>query len=338
MTPPSPPNDGPRTPSVADPDTPLDIVYITGTHRSGGTLLGTLLASGAGVFYAGELYRFPFPIFEPGDPTRGCSCGLPVAACPFWTEVRADAESRPGLLSDLRAGQRAYEDWGHLPSTLLRYLRKDPAIDRFMARTEEFNRIVATRSRSKVIVESSFSPLRGLLYRRARLGGGKVRYIHLVRDGRSFFRSETGPIGGPVEFGPAWQRSPPAVVARWLVFHLASIAFCSRGPKTYLRVRYEDLLLRPSETVRSIQQFLGIDYSEAIRRIETEQAFPMVHLCAANRSRLKGSLVVHPEMATPPRLSRAHTALFWGMAGWLALAFGYRPGTAKTASSSPPPA
>jgi len=288
--------------------------------------LGTILSRGASVFYAGEIYRFPYPIFDPGDPNRGCSCGKMVAECPFWTAIQADAGSHPRLLTDLREGQKRYDAWHRIPITEWRYLRQDPSLGQYARRMREFVRVLADRSGSSVVVESSFSPLRGMLYRRAPAEEGRIRFIHLVRDGRSFFGSETGPIPQGVEAGTPLQRTPPAVIARWMLFHLAAILLCSRGPDTYLRVRFEDVLQRPRETLGTIQEFLGIDLTDAIELIETHRPFPMVHLCAGNRARLAGSLVVRPQMATPPPLSRTHTVLFWAMAGWLALLFGYRPG------------
>lgn len=313
---------------------PVDVVYIVGTHRSGGTALGTILSSGAGVFYAGELYRFPFPIFDPGDPGRMCSCGSPVATCTFWAGVRADAETHPGLLSELRRGQKRFEAWRRAPLTLLRSLRRDRALKQHAGRMEEFLRIVADRSGASVVIESSYSALRGMLYRHADLGGGRVRFIHLVRDGRSFFGSELGPAYG-THPGSHWQRVPPAIVARWTAFHTAAVAFCSRGRGTYLRLRFEDVLLHPKESLGAIQRFLGIDLSEAIRRIEAHEPIAMNHICSANRARLAGSLTVRPELAAPTQLSRANSAMFWTIGGWLALALGYRPGTDAPTPPSP---
>jgi hypothetical protein len=322
------------TPTSAPPR-PVDMIYIVGTHRSGGTTLGTVLSHGAGVFFAGEIYRFPYPIFEPGDPTRGCSCGQMVAECPFWNAVRADADTHPRLMSDLRQGQGRYDAWHRLPITYLQYLRRDPGLVQYARRMKEFARILADRSGSSTLVESSFSPIRAMIYRLAPPAEGRIRCIHLVRDGRSFFGSETGPIPQGVEAGTPLQRTPPAVVARWMLFHLAAIVLCSRDRENYLRIRFEDLLEHPRETLGTVQKFLGIDLSDAITLIETHRPFPMVHICAGNRARLKGSLVVRPQLAVPPQLAPAHTALFWSMAGWLALLFGYRPGTRRVPPSGP---
>jgi hypothetical protein len=313
----------PAGPPPLPKDRPIDIVYVVGAHRSGGTVLGTILSGAPGVFYGGELYRFPKPIFTPGDPRRLCSCGAPVAQCPFWAGVRAETDRRPELLPKLREGQLRTEAWGRLPLTLLRMLFDDRSVDRHAARMEEFARVLADRAGASVVVDSSYSALRGILYRRAGLGGGRVRFIHLVRDGRNFLGSELGPASG-TNPAPPWQRTPPAITARWTALHVAAIALCWGRRGTYLRVRYEDLMLRPAESLREIQRFLGIDLSETIHRVESRQPIPMFHICAANRLREAGSLTVRPELSDPPKLSKAQTAVYWTVAGILALAFGYR--------------
>ncbi len=248
---------------------------------------------------------------------------------PFLDRIRAEAQARSPLLSDLREGQTRYDAWHRLPITLLNYLRHDPALGRYAARMTEFAGLLATRSGAAVVVESSYSPLRGILYRRAPPGMARVRFLHLVRNGRSFVASESSgdPLGA--EAGSPLIRSPPAIIARWMVFHTAAIAFCSKGRGDYLRVRFEDVLAHPRTAIGAIQEFLGIDLSEAIELVETHRPLPMVHVCAGNRTRLDRIAVVRPELADPPRLPRAHALLFWAMAGWLALLFGYRPGSPR---------
>jgi hypothetical protein len=196
---------------------------------------------------------------------------------------------------------------------------------------EAFARLLTERANATTLVESSYGASRGILYGRSPLGGGRVRFIHFVRDGRGFVESELGPVTG-TEPGSPWQRFPPVVVARWTVFNLVALLISVGGRGRYLRVRFEDVLLQPRKTLEQVQQFLGIDLSVAIARIEARESLPMFHICAGNRVRLAGALTLRNELAQAPRLSRGQSALFWAMAGWLALAFGYRPGASREAS------
>ncbi|MGC2359216.1 MAG: hypothetical protein WA691_02790 [Thermoplasmata archaeon] len=312
--------------SVASPATkPLNLVYISGAHRSGSTFLGALLGADPQAFFVGEAYRFPRPMFWPPDPSRGCSCGVPVERCPFWTEVRAELERRTPLLERLEEGQYRYERWTKVASIFGRKDRADAELDAHVRRMTEFLRVISAHADAPTLVESSFSAVRGNLYRHADLGGGQVRFLHLVRDGRNFIASERSVTHDP-EAPSAWLRTEPVIIGRWVLFNLAAILLGMRAPESYLRVRYEELMRRPEETLAEIGAFLRMDLSDVARRASRGEPIPMRHLAAGNRMRLLGSVTLRSELARSPQLPVASTVLFWTLGGWLALLLGYRPG------------
>ena len=60
---------------------PVRVIYLTGTGRSGSTLLGNALGSMPGTLSAGEV-RF---LLRRGIGELGrCGCGEPVVECPVW--------------------------------------------------------------------------------------------------------------------------------------------------------------------------------------------------------------------------------------------------------------
>jgi hypothetical protein len=80
-----------------------------------------------------------------------------------------------------------------------------------------------------------------------------ARFIHIVRDGRAVAASIL-----PLDWGP----NSVIKAARWWMrmvsFGLAAESVLS--PEQIIRVRYEDLVLHPEETLQTLCQFLGIDY------------------------------------------------------------------------------
>ncbi|HEV2165599.1 MAG TPA: sulfotransferase [Thermoplasmata archaeon] len=323
---------GPPTGHLGPPPRPL-LLYIVGHHRSGATALGAVLGSDPSVFFAGELYRFPVPIWTSGDGRRGCSCGAAVLACPFWSEVRRAAEARD-LLGALARGQRKYERWITLPRTLLALAFRRPGVRGHAAAMAEFAGIVAGASGARVLVEYGPSAARARVARELSASGFDVRYLHLVRDGRGFLASELATTSDPEAPGD-WVRNPVIVVARWLGMNLAAILLCARGRSRYLRIRYEELLDDPRATLSRIGRFLGADLSEVIDRVEAGTPIPMRHIAAGNRARLSRTIVL---ARSPPRhdaLTWATRAFFWAAAGWFAGPLGYRPGTTFRRSSAP---
>ncbi len=325
-TPPPSSNAAATTGPTAAASSALDVVYILGAHRSGSTFLGALLGAVPGVFFEGEAYRFPRPIFWPGDPGRLCSCGEPLDRCTFWSVVKAELEQRSPLLEEVDRGQRRYESWGALSNRLAALVRPDPELTTYVRRMVEFLRTVAAHGEARTVVESSFSSLRGSLYRHADLGGGRLRYLHLVRDGRNFLASEM-PITWDPEAPWPWLRTRPVILARWVVGNLSAVLLGFLDPSSYLRVRYEDLLLRPEETMARVGAFLGLDLSGIARNAGSGGVIPMRHIIAGNRLRLVPRLTLRPELSRTPPLSTATTVFFWTFGGWLALLLGYRPGS-----------
>lgn len=316
----------PRTGSLGDAEQgpALRLVYFAGAHKSGATPLGTVLGVDLRAFFGGELYRFPHPIFDPGQGGRQCSCGRTLDGCPFWTAVRSRAAAEgEEFLDQLRAGQLRYERWRSLPLTLWRAYDHDPELTAHLQRMVAFLRLLAEESGAQVIVESSYNPLRGWLYGRAERFGLSVRHIHLVRDGRTFVASERTASDAP-EVSWRWVRAIPVIVGRWVVSHLLSVALLRRRGR-YLRVRFEDVVTSPRERLPALAAFTGLDLSEAFARIGTGEAIPMRHVVAGNRLRLEGKVVLQPEFARRGRLSAGATATFWVLGGWLALWLGYRP-------------
>jgi Sulfotransferase family len=299
-----------------------ELLYIVGHHKSGATALGAVLAGHPDVFFAGELYRFPSPIWVPGDPTRLCSCGTPVLDCALWSPIRREFE-REHRLDELRRGQLRFESWRSLARTVFARGATRQALLRHAETMEAFLEIIARETGSRVITESSLGALRGWIYRLNTPRGLSVKYLHLVRDGRALLWSESQLKDSPEAGGP-WVRFPPIVVARWLAGNLFAMVLCSRDPDRYLRVRYEDLVTRPRETLERIGQFAGVDLTEVIARVGAQEPIPMRHIAAGNRNRLQGSIVLKGDFGWTTRLPRSSRVLFWLSSGWLARLYGYR--------------
>ncbi|MGC2289824.1 MAG: sulfotransferase domain-containing protein [Thermoplasmata archaeon] len=310
------PSESPREVS-----TPV-LVYVVGHHKSGSTVLGALLSGSPDIFFAGELYRFPSPIWVPGDPNRYCSCGAPSINCPFWSHVRQEFE-RQHRLDELRRGQLRFERWRDLPRTLFARGSQRQELQRHAGRMEDLVRIIGQESGARVIVESGFGALRGRVYSVKRNPPFRVKFLHLVRDGRGFMWSESHQENTPEAGGP-WVRFPPIVVARWVGMNLLGTVLCSQDRANYLRVRYEDLVENPRATLERIGRFVGVDLTEVIARVEAKDPIPMRHITAGNRNRLGGSVVLKADLSWTTGLPQSSRALFWLTGGWLARLYGYR--------------
>jgi hypothetical protein len=86
-------------------------------------------------------------------------------------------------------------------------------------------------------------------------------------------------------------RSVPRTAVTWLGYNaLTECVVAGVGGKAVTRVRYEDLVLEPGETIRVLGQQLGIELSKTADEIEVKRAVSAGCTFGGNRARMSGSL------------------------------------------------
>lgn len=142
------------------PKTRFDFVFVLGVPHCGSTLLGMMLNSHPDICSVGEMALTGQAIAS----NRPCSCGQPIASCPFW---------KP-LLPILK------------PRSKSDYRRYTPDVYRRL-RTELGSRILVDLSKSLAwrMTRGTLSP-----WKRSKTG-----FIFLVRDSRAVVSSRPPPDG-----------------------------------------------------------------------------------------------------------------------------------------------
>lgn len=242
--------------------TATTVVYITGSGRSGSTLLERILGACPGYVNVGELIEL-FRWVAPED--ERCGCGEPFSACPFWQQVGEIAYGgwTPALVAEVAALQRQVARQRRLP-LLLAHPRAGRAFSRDVAayhdHYERLYAAIAEASGAQVVVDASKWPAQGLaLTRSPRLD---VRLLHLVRDvrGVSFSWAKSG-VARPHDAGsrPTMATHPVArTAARWAAFQ-AEAEITRRVARRSAFLRYEDLVASPATAVARALDQLGLD-------------------------------------------------------------------------------
>lgn len=290
---------------------PVRVLYLAGSGRSGSTLVTTILGQLDGMFAAGELrYLWQRGIAE----NRPCGCGVPVPECPFWTRVLATLPPTDagGIAARLRTRLRLRG----LPALLWRHRRGRPPVPR-----HPDDDILATlyaavgTATGAVVVDSSKLPPYGALL--GTLPGIELRVLHLVRDPRATAfswrrrRRLDVPVGGGGD-GRLMARPPVAkATLLWLVWNAATrLLWGARHPERYLRVRYEDLVADPPGVIARIARFAGVEPAELPFPAPGVVRLAATHSVAGNPSRHRiGVLPVRADREWVTGLSRAAYAL-----------------------------
>jgi hypothetical protein len=298
----------------------VKLIYILGEYRSGSTLLSVLLSADPTVRSTGELRTLPERYWTAERP---CSCLAMPRDCPYWSKVYALCDGKIDLHA-LADGKRRYETYGALPRLLLARLSGSRRLDAHARRFAEFIHAIADAEGQSVVVDTSKDPVRGFVYSRTAPYGLDVYYVHTVRDGRAVAHSRVNRPGGGTFAHEELTRSTWNFAARWSIVNFLAFLMCSRPRDRYHVVRYEDLVADPVGVLGRLGTFLGLDPAVLSGPIARGESLPVPHLIAANRFRFTPTIQFKPDLEWRSEISRRDQFIFWAVAGWLALLYGYR--------------
>jgi hypothetical protein len=235
------------------------VLFLAGMGRSGTTLLERAIAELGAVQPLGEVVH----LWQRGIVDDDlCGCGEPFRRCPFWTQVgeaafggwdRVDVER----VQQLRG---AVDRVRHIPRLLRR--RREPAdaaaareYAGYYARLYHAAREV---SGAPVVVDSSKQV--SLAYCLAGQPGIDLRVLHCVRDSRGVAYSWTKEVVRPETHDAALmpRYSPLTMSTQWTAHNVGVAALPHLGVPM-LRIKYEQFVCRPRETLRRVAEFAGLE-------------------------------------------------------------------------------
>jgi hypothetical protein len=264
-------------------------VLLTGSGRSGSTLIERALGGVPGVTALGETVH----LWERGlRDDELCSCEQPFSACTFWSRVGKTAfggwdEVDPADLSSLRA---AVVRTRYLPAMLVPTPRRPwhARRDRLAATVGALMHAAQEVSGARVLLDSSKIPVYAGLLRHADVD---LRCVHVVRDPRGVAHSLAKNVERPEVTGGGaamYRLSPVRAGLWWSAFELqATVLAAASTPMT--TVRYEDFVDDPAGVVSRILTFAGLrpDPSELDHLRPGAVDLSAGHLVAGNPMRFR---------------------------------------------------
>jgi len=223
----------------------VKVLYIAGGWRSGSTLIDNLLGQMEGFFSVGEIYYIWDHNLIGG---RICGCGRPFRECEVWRGVMAEAfggMERVSAREMVRLRNRGART-RHLPLVATLSLLSN-RLNGYLDNLERLYQGIASSTGSRVVVDSSKLILYGYLL--GTLPSVDLRVVHLVRDSRAFTHSWMRKKYQPDlnVFLPRY--GPVHSALLWDATNLAAEAFLRKPPEHYMRLRYEDFIVRPRKAV-----------------------------------------------------------------------------------------
>ena len=238
----------------------IDVLFISGSGRSGSTLLEQTLTQ-TGVFASiGELRHIWFKDFSGGEL---CSCGETLKDCSFWSAVMT--QTFGGLnrvdFNEMRALRASVDRVRFIPQMILpdkktRYYHQLQGYQQILLK---LYRAIKDVSGKPIVIDSSKDI--SSLYLLRRIPEIKLHVLHLVRDSRavafSWQRQKAradlvGKTGYMTTYRPlqtAWQ---------WDYRNFLS-ELSSKLISDYKFLRYEEFICAPCQTIERILNWLGFN-------------------------------------------------------------------------------
>jgi hypothetical protein len=238
-----------------------------------------------------------------------------------------DPERMIGLLAQ---GTRARQIPKMIGSPARRHAFVD-GLDELSYRLSALYRAIADVSSARVIVDSSKLPTYGLVL--DQVPDIDLRVVHLIRDPRataySWRRKKSLP--DTREGGFMQQQGSLKASSLWAMWNTAAGVFWRRAPDRYLRLRYEDFVRAPRETIEAVCAFVGEDLAGSPFLSETEVQLTPSHSVAGNPSRFTtGRVALRPDDEWRTKMRGTDRAVVSAVTWPLLLRYGYLVGPAPT--------
>lgn len=271
-----------RQMKAESPASKTKIVFIvSATGRSGTTLLARLLGELEACVNIGEASR----LISGQIPDDLCGCGKPMDSCPFWNHMeKATPEPVQKFL-------RRWTRTRFLPLHLLlsRWRPLSRRRHQFLQTMEGVYGEIARRSASTVIVECVNGP--AYLNLLTHLLTAESYVVHLVRDPREVAMSWSKRKGSlPVYSGVG-------VCLRWLI-HNVLFEWVGRQARSYRRLRFEDFVEKPRETLELITGGILEKPRLPLDSQGRAHLHPQHHVAGNPDKLLSGDVVIRPQTAS----------------------------------------
>lgn len=272
--------------------TPVTVVYVAGSGRSGSTLLERLLGAIPGMVNVGELIDV-FRRVAAGDEL--CGCGRPFSECPLWGQVGTLAFGgwSPDVVEEVRRAQltvarQRHLGWLLVPSAAPAGHRG--ALHRYADIYARLYAAVRDVAGARVVVDASKGVAQAVAVSQAQ--GVDLRLIHLVRDARgvafSWAKSDVARPQGRRHGATMARHRPQITAARWGGLQ-TEIALARRSFAESTVLRYEDLVRHPEREVSALLERLHLPVArDALAHIDGQDVdLPASHGLSGNPSRFR---------------------------------------------------
>lgn len=264
----------------------LKILFITGSARSGTTILSDLLGQYEKFFAVGELLQ----LWETGiHKNELCGCGLKVGECDTWQDIlnKAFDDQISAISEEMMQLKSSFTRTRHIPKYLLSPPQKNKTKNSqlFLQNTEKLFRAIQKSSQCDVIVDSSKYPAYGKMIEH--IPNIQIYTLHIIRDPRGVVYSWQRKKFNPSKNRNMVNISVLKTSILWLINNLGIEWLWKKNKSDFFQIRYEDFITNPAATLTKILDWLNLDNNQNIINHDNSFEFQNNHSINGNPNRFK---------------------------------------------------
>lgn len=229
----------------------VKVLYIAGFERSGSTLINRVFGQIEGFVAWGELRD----IWEHGvSENRPCTCGATFHQCEVWQEVLDSGFGGIDNLNSSRLIKLLKQSRRHIA---LRHFLPVPVstpqeVQEYLASLSALYKAIQSVTRCSVIVDSTKASWYGAALQN--LSNIDVYTLHITRDPRGVCHSlHRRKQEGEPEC--QWY-NPVHASLSWMLKNSAVESFLSKPKHKYMRMKFEDFVVSPKDSVQSVLKMM----------------------------------------------------------------------------------
>lgn len=218
-----------------------------------------------------------------------------------------------------------FDQYRSLPSLIYHASTKTEKFKSFSNVVTGLYRAIQAMTGKPIVLDSSKNPVRAIAL--TYMDQIDLKVIHLVRDGRGVAWSLKKSYKKDITHGIQHDLPARPVYRTALFWRLTNVcselAMKNAGEAACLRIRYEDLISDPVNTLESLGNLCDLDFSDLALRLERGDAFDVGHTVAGSRIRMEGRIRMLPDLEWEENLTAVDKMIFWVLAGRMAKRYGY---------------
>ena len=300
----------------------IKVIHFIGSGRSGTTLLNILLDNHPSITGVGELSYITRHIW----PELGyCGCGKRIDNCEIWKDIykRWIDESHNNMLEEHISLQNDFERYRQIKRLIWKCNWETREFRKYSDYQTKLYRAILDVNNGSIIADASKHPLR--VWSLSHIPEIDLRVIHVIRDPRgvawsrkkSYDKDPKSGLGWNVYSQPVWQSA-----LRWIFINLLSDYVSNRVNKV-IKLRYEDLIQNPFDTLLRIGEFVGLRFQNMAHKISSGESITVGHIAAGNRLRMEKHIVLRRDSNWKTNMSGDEKKMVWRITNWLMKKYGY---------------